>query len=301
MLQPWSRAAWQLARRQHGVVARSQLLALGMPPTAIRHRLQTGRLHQVHRGVYVVGRPEVGRLAAFMAAVLACGTEARLSHRTGADLWGIREQRGGPIEVTVPNHIRRQRPGITVHRHVGPRRTHVSRIPVGDPISILIDLATCLPDEELEDAVNAADWLRLVRTDRLRRALDEEPRRPGVGRLRRVLDSQTFSAAQTKLERRFLPIAAAAGLPKPRAQAHLNSYRVDFHWTELGLVVETDSLTYHRTAAQQAVDLRRDQAHVRSGLRTLRFAHSQVFFQPDYVRDVLADTVRNLNEGSLND
>lgn len=86
-------------------------------------------------------------------------------------------------------------------------------------------------------------------------------------RLRRILDAQTFSKAQNKLERRFLAVARGAGLPKPRTQARLGRYRVDFHWPELGLVIETDSLTYHRTAAEQADD--------------------------DYVREVLEDTIRH--------
>jgi very-short-patch-repair endonuclease len=233
----------------------------------------------------------LGRL---MAAILACGPGAHLSHRSGAALWGIRPQRGGLIDVGVPSHVVRSRPGIRVHRHTELKPRFVSRIPVGDPISILVDLSAVLPNEELEAAVNEADRLGLAPTDRLRAALDSRPARPGLGRLRQMLDSQTFSKAQTKLERRFLSIAHSAGLPTPETQVHLNRYRVDFHWPELGLVVETDSLTYHRTASQQAVDIRRDQAHLREGLRTLRFTHPQVFFQPDYVRDVLADTVRNL-------
>jgi very-short-patch-repair endonuclease len=293
-LQPWSRDAWRLARQQHGVVARSQLLALGMSAKAIRHRLGVGRLHELHRGVYAVGRPETGHLGQLMAAILACGPGAQLSHRSGAGLWGIRPQRSAPIDVSVPSHVVRNRPGIRLHRKAELKPRLVSGIPVGDPVSVLIDLGAALPIEELEDAVNQADRLRLVATDRLRIALDSQPRRPGLGRLRRMLDSQTFSRAQTKLEREFLPIARAVGLPKPRTQSHLNSYRVDFHWPELGLVVETDSLTYHRTAAQQAVDITRDQAHIRTGLRTLRFTHPQVFFQPGYVREVLEDTIRNL-------
>lgn len=298
-LQPWSRAAWRLARTQHGVVARMQLLELGMPASAIRHRLATGRLHPLHRGVYAVGRPEVDRLGRLIAAVLACGPDAQLSHSSGGALWGICPPRSGAIDVTVPGRVCRSRPGITVHRRAVAAPRFISAIPVGDPLSILVDLATCLPDEELEDAINEADRIGLVSTDRLRARLDESPRRLGRGRLCRLLDSQTFSKAQTKLERRFLAIVRAAGLQEPRAQAHLNSYRVDFHWPELGLVVETDSLTYHRTAAQQAVDIRRDQAHARTGLRSLRFTHSQVFFQPEHVREVLADTATHLVPRSL--
>lgn len=237
-------------------------------------------------------------LGHLMAAVLACGPEAQLSHRSGAALWGIRPQRGGLIDVSVPSGtgVCRSRPGIKLHRRAELRRCFVSGIPVGDPVSILIDLATAVPTEEVEDAVNSADRLGLVATDRLRAALDEERPRPGLGRLRKLLDAQTFSRAQTKLERRFLPIARAAGLPKPGTQVRLNRYRVDFHWPQLRLVVETDGFTYHRTASQQTADIKRDQAHVRSGLCSLRFTHRQVFFEPGYVREVLEDTLRHLNE-----
>jgi very-short-patch-repair endonuclease len=297
-VQPWAAQAWELVRSQHGVVARRQLLALGMSKAAIEHRLAIGRLRPVHQGVYVVGRRELSRLGQLMAAVLACGPEARLSHRSGAELWELHKRRGGPIDVAVPSHSNPRRRGIRLHRQASLRPPRlIEDIPVGDPVSILIDLATCLSDEGVEDAVNEADRLRLVATDRLPTLLERQPRRPGHGRLRRILAAQTFSRAQSKLERRFLAIARAAGLPKPHMQAQLGSYRVDFHWPELALVVETDSLTYHRTAADQAVDIRRDQAHVRAGLRTLRFSHRQVFHQPAYVQEVLQDTACRLKRG----
>jgi very-short-patch-repair endonuclease len=292
-LQPWARAAWALARRQHGVVTRAQLLGLGLTPAAIRHRLTTGRLHELHRGVYAVGRPNVGRSGELMAAVLACGPRAHLSHRSGAELWRIRGRHGGPIEVTVATAVVRRRPGLRLHRRDAGEPRWVNGIPVGDPVSTLIDLATCLETEALEDSVNEADGLGLVATDRLRSALDSSARR-GAGRLRRTLDSQTFSRAQNALERRFISIALTAGLSPPASQQRLGRYRVDFHWPQLGLVVETDSLTYHRTVAQQTTDLRRDQSHARAGLRTLRFNHRQVFHEAGYVREVLEDAARHL-------
>jgi very-short-patch-repair endonuclease len=293
-LQPWAQGAWRLVRRQHGVVARTQLLELGMPPVAIRRRLESGRLHRLHRGVYAVGRPEVGTFGHLMAAVLACGPDAQLSHRSGAALWRISRQEAGLVDVSVPSGTVRNRRGVRLHRRTLPTRRFVRGIPVGDPLSILIDLATCLGDEGLEDAVNAADHLNLIATPALRTALDAVPTRPGIGRLRRLLDAQTFSRSQTALERRFLPIARAAGLPAPGSQVRLGRYRVDFLWPELGLVVEADSLRYHRTAAEQTTDLERDQSHTRAGLRTLRFTHSQVFHRPAHVQAVLVDTVRNL-------
>lgn len=193
----------------------------------------------------------------------------------------------------MPADVIRYRPGISIYQRIRLRRHHIHRIPVGDPISILIDLATCLGDHELEDAVNEADRLDLIRTHRLRPALDHEPRRPGIGRLKRILDAQTFSRAANALERRFLAILWDAGLPAPTTQQRLGRYRVDFFWPDHGLVVETDSLRHHRTAAEQAVDLSRDQTHARRGLRTVRFTHSQVFHRPGDVRAVLGDVLRH--------
>jgi very-short-patch-repair endonuclease len=296
MHQSWAGEAWALTRAQHGVIARAQLLELGMSPEAIRRRFATGRLHEVHRGVNAVGRQELSRHGELMAAVLACGPGAQLGHRSGAELWGICPRHGGPIDVTVTAAFRHRRAGIRSHRRADLRRRYHHRIPVGEPISILVDLATCLADEDLEDAVNEADRRNLVETPRLRNALDTQPfvRRRGAGRLRRLLDAQTFSRAANALERRFLAIVRDAGLPAPGTQRRLGRYRVDFFWPDLGFVVETDSLRHHRTAAEQAVDLGRDQTHARAGLRTLRFSHSQVFHRPDHVRAVLADTFRRL-------
>jgi len=295
-LHPWARAAWDLTRHQHGVVTRAQLLDLGMMPSAIRGRLERGQLHRLWVGVYAVGRPDVGRLGRFKAATLACGADAQLCRRSAADLWRIRPQRGGPIDVAVPSGVLRRRSGIRLHRRadLGPTRL-VRGIPVSDPVSVLVDLASELTEEEVEDAVNEADRLDLIRTAHLRDALDELPPRPGTGRLKAILDAQTFSRAQNALERRFLALVRDADLPAPTTQRRLGRHRVDFFWPDQGLVVETDSLRHHRTAAEQATDIGRDQAHVRSGLRALRFTHSQVFHRPDHVRAVLHDTFRHLS------
>jgi very-short-patch-repair endonuclease len=294
-VQPWAAAAWQLTRRQHGVVTRSQLLALGTPPETIRTRLEAGRMHRLWAGVYAVGRPDVDRLGYLKAATLACGPNARLSHRSAAELWRIGPRISGPIDVLVPATSHPRLAGIRLHRRSRPGPTrNVKGIAVGDPVSVLIDLAAELATEEVEDAVNEADRLDLIRTHRLRPALDREPSRPGIGRLKAILDAQTFSRAANALERRFLAIVREAGLPAPETQRRLGRNRVDFFWPALGFVVETDSLRHHRTAAEQAVDLGRDQTHARAGLRSLRFSHSQVFHRPNHVREVLLDAFHHL-------
>jgi very-short-patch-repair endonuclease len=170
----------------------------------------------------------------------------------------------------------------------------VDEIPVTDPVATLVDLATYLPTKQLEAAVNEADHLDLVNPERLRKALDLLPRRAGAARLRALLDAPTFVLTDSDLERLFLPIAHAAGLSLPRTQVWLNGHRVDFYWPELGLVVEADSLRYHRTPAKQTADNRRDQAHVSAGLTPLRFSHWQVRYEPDHVRRTLATVLRRL-------
>jgi very-short-patch-repair endonuclease len=110
--------------------------------------------------------------------------------------------------------------------------------------------------------------------------------------LREVLDRRTFTLTDSELERRFLPIARSDGLPPPRTGHYLNGFKVDFFWPELGLVVETDGLRYHRTPAQQSRDRLRDQAHTAAGLTPLRFTHAQVRFEPRHVRATLEAAAR---------
>jgi very-short-patch-repair endonuclease len=109
-----------------------------------------------------------------------------------------------------------------------------------------------------------------------------------VAALRELLDRHDITLTDSELERRFLPIARRAGLPPPLTQQDVNGFRVDFYWPELGLVVETDGLRYHRTPAQQAKDRHRDQAHAAAGLTALRFTHGQVVREAEYVEETLA-------------
>lgn len=153
-LQPWSQGAWDLTRQQHGVVTRRQLLGLGMPATTIRARLASGRIHRLGRGVYAVGRPDVGRLGHLMAAVLACGPGARLSHRSAGELWRISPKAPGWVDVSVPSDSLRRRHGIRLHRRVEFGTTRVVKgIPVADPISVLIDLAADSAERSMTSSV----------------------------------------------------------------------------------------------------------------------------------------------------
>ncbi len=155
----------------------------------------------------------------------------------------------------------------------------------------LIDLALRLDRRGIERAVNEADKYDLVGPPELRQALDRRQGEPGVARLRTILDRRTFRLTKEELlERRFLPLARKAGLPVPLTGQRVNDFEVDFYWPDLGLVVETDGLRYHRTPAEQARDRLRDQAHTAAGLTQLRFTHEQVRYEPDHVVRILAAT-----------
>lgn len=230
-----------------------------------------------------------------MAAVLAGGGPgvAALSHSSAAALFKIGVEQAAAIEVSrrSPDPIRV--PGIRVHRRPSLENGwygYCERIPVTSPVQTLIDLATRHGRASVERSINEADKLGLVRTDDLRRALDDHAGERGVARLRDILDQRTFRYTRSQLERAFLPLVRQAGLPLPRTSVYVTGHEVDFHFPELGLVVETDGLTYHRTPAEQAKDHERDQDHVAAGLTPLRFTHAQIKYEPDRVVGVLRAT-----------
>jgi very-short-patch-repair endonuclease len=225
-----------------------------------------------------------------MAAVLACGHDAVLSHRSAAELWGIGYEEGKRIDVTIRRRSGIERRGIRVHaRPKLPERSLVRRfgIPVTNPVQTLIDLATELKLVRLERAVNEADKLDLVDPETLRKALDAYAGMPGVKTLRTMLDRHTFRLSDSDLEILFRPIALAAGFALPLSKYWVLGYEVDFWFPDHGLIVETDGLRYHRTPSQQARAAKRDQKHVAAGYRVLRFTHWQIAHAATEVTQIL--------------
>jgi very-short-patch-repair endonuclease len=286
MLQRAGGGLWSLVERQDGVVSRGQLLDLGFSKKAIEHGIASGRLHRCRRGVYAVGRPKLTENGRLMAAVLACGPTAALSHGSAAAHWGFLPAWHGPINVSVPLRVARHQPGLVVHRRVviGPEDVaQFDGIPLTNPICTLIDIASHLHRGRLEAAINEADKRDLAGPDELRAALDKLRRRPGIGVLRRTLDRRAFRLTESGLERRFLSLIDRGGLPMPQTGRTVNGFKVDFYWPDLGIVVETDGLRYHRTPAEQDRDNLRDQTHTAAGLTPLRFSHAQVRYEAQHV------------------
>jgi very-short-patch-repair endonuclease len=233
-----------------------------------------------------------------MAAVLACGDGAVLSHSSAAALWRIGFEHRSLIEISLPSTSDRRRPGIRIHRRpsLNPERdlTREYGIPVTTPVQTLIDMALRLDRPGIERMINEADKYNLVHPPGLRKALEARAGEPGAAKLRFILDRRTFRLTKEELERRFLPLVRKAGLPTPLTGQWVNEFEVDFYWPDLGLVVETDGLRYHRTPAEQARDRLRDQTHTAAGLTPLRFTHEQVRYEPEHVLAILAQTASRL-------
>mgnify|MGYP002398254631 CR=1 FL=1 len=300
------RRAWALARHQHGVVTRQQLVDLGLDAASVQRRLRTGRLHPVRRGVYAVGRPELTNEGHWLAAVLSCGADAVLSFSSAAHLWGIRpsgssirqETEGKrPLHVSTPRRVRRRPAGVMVHRPTLLDARDVTRkgaIPVTTPARTLLDLGTMLSHDQLVSAVSRAGKEDLVSQASLRSTLSRCSSLHGAIALSRVLAREDFVFTESELQRRFVGLARRAGLAQPLVEHILNGVEVDFFWPELGLVVEADGLQWHRTPGQQVKDRQRDQAHARSGLTPLRFTHWQVKHEPEEVIATLREVAARL-------
>jgi len=232
-----------------------------------------------------------------MAAVLACGPGAVLSHRSAAALWGFGTEHQDYIDVSVRRDSEARLRGIRCHRRPSLAASAITirlSIPLTQPVQTFLDLTAVTGPKGLERAINEADKRDVIDPDALRKALDNHPGKPGVRPLREILDKHTFRLSDDELERRFRPIAAAAGLPVPLTKVMVNRFEVDFFWPGLGLVVETDGWRYHRTPAAQTRDALRFQTHTAAGLTPLRFSHWQVKYEPWHVLSILKKTATHL-------
>jgi len=233
-----------------------------------------------------------------MAAVLAGGDGAALSHRSAAALWGIGDEHGW-IEISVRRRCELRRPGIRFRGRPSLALSDIvlqEDIPVTSPSQTLVDLATDLDPVALERAVNDADKRDLIDPEALREDLTRFGGEPGIRPLRHLLDKLFFRLSDSELEIYFRRIVRAEKLPIPLTKQRVNRFEVDFFWPELGLVVETDGLRYHRTPSAQLRDARRDRAHVMAGMTPLRFTHYEVRYEPNRVRAELVKTIAMLQK-----
>jgi hypothetical protein len=277
-----------LGRRNDGVFSLAQLTELGLSGSAVRKRATSGRLHRVHRGVYALAPPELlSRNGRFLAAVLACGLGALLSHRSTAALQQLRATDRAGIDVTIPRRSSLNHPGIDVHCSrtlTAADVTTINGIPCTTIPRTLLDLAAVVNEPQLNRALNQAEVLEVLDIRALHAQLERNGRHPGAPKLREALTEHYPAQAPTEseLEAGFVTLCRAAGLPQPERQVYVApddgepAMRVDFLWREARLVLETDGGKYHRTRHAFEVDRRRDQRLTLAGWRVVRVTWRQI-------------------------
>jgi predicted transcriptional regulator of viral defense system len=289
-------AVGRLAAGQHGVVSLSQLRSLGLSASAVRSRVAAGRLHRLHRGVYAVGHPVLTIEGRWLAAVLACGPDAVLSHRSAAALWDLRPSARTAIDVSTPSRAGRSRAGIDVHRAGALRPADTTRtrgVPCTTVARTLLDLAGVIDRRALGRACERAELLRILDAQGLHDVLARAMGRRGAPVLRAILTGEQLSQPPTRseLEERFLALCTAAGVPRPRANAWMDldgaAIEVDFIWPAHGLIAETDGYTTHGTRRAFERDRQRDQRLLLAGWRVVRFTWRQITQEPARVADTL--------------
>jgi predicted transcriptional regulator of viral defense system len=287
----------ELAERQHGVVSLPQLQFLGLSPRAVRDRVATGRLTRIHRGVYAVGHARLTQRGRWMAAVLAYGPKARLSHRSSAALHGIRPDNRPKIDVTFAGPSARSRPGIDVHRSTTLEPADLATIdgiPCTSLARTLLDLAEVVSERAVERAINEAEVLRTFDLRAVEEVLSRAAGRRGAAVLNRVLaDYDGPTMTDRELEERFFGLCRQASVPQPEVNGWVSlekgiAYKVDFLWRAERLGIETDGWGSHGTRQAFESDRRRDRLLSLAGWTVVRFTWRDVERRPLEVTETLA-------------
>ncbi|MGO9961725.1 MAG: DUF559 domain-containing protein [Solirubrobacteraceae bacterium] len=299
--EPLDRAVGEVAGRQRGLITRSQLLGLGLTRHRIDHWRSRGKLITIHRGVYALSHLALPEHAAELAAVLAIGRGALLSHGSAAALWGLTTERGRrDIEVTVVGRdAGRRRPGIAVHQagDLHPSDAAVREgIPITSAVRTLADIAPALDSRELERAFDRGLKGRVLTRAAVNATLSRSPRPPGTAHLSVLVADELRTPKETRSEReeRFLRLVRAGGLPEPELNVRIGPYRVDALWRTLRLVVEVDGYEFHSTRRSFENDRERDLQLTSQGFSTIRFTAEQVKDRPAMVLVRLAQQLSAL-------
>jgi very-short-patch-repair endonuclease len=291
-----------LATRQHGVVTRPQLLALGFSTTMIGRWLDNGRLVGLHPGVYAVGHAALNLRGRWFAAASACGPDAVLSHGSAAALWELRNGHPRRIQVTRPGTGGRIHPrGVYVHRYrsldpVLDVTVH-DGIPVTTVERTLLDLLLVLHPRKVRRAFAQADALRRLDFAEVDRLVATHPHRRGTRALAAIAGEhrpdQTLS--RSDFEDRLAELCERHGLPRPQINQHIAGLEVDLSWADHRLVVEADTFAFHGTWAAARRDRQRDARLAAAGYVTHRFTDEQLDDEPEVV---IAAIRRSLSDRS---
>jgi very-short-patch-repair endonuclease len=273
------------------VVARRQLQELGLKKDAIQHRIASGRLHPLHVGVYAVGHRLVSREGRWMAAVLASGPGAVLSHWSAAALWMIRPNSRSIIDLTTPQKSRSWK---GIRRHHSPLPADEVTIHEGIPVTsvprTIFDLAATEPEDVVESLLREAEYLELRDRLSLRDLVERYPGKRGVRKAQvalKRLEEDPAGRRRRGLEERFAPFLRHHRLPLPRFNDWIvlgtKRYQVDCHWPGTNQIVELDGWKGHGTRSAFREDRARDRALRVAGYSVTRLTWNQLDDEPEAV------------------
>jgi very-short-patch-repair endonuclease len=284
-----------LAAEQHGVVSRRQLYDLGYARSGIARRVAKRRLLRIHHGVYAVGHKRLTAKGRWMAAVLACGPGAVLSHREAAALYDLRQIGGGPVNVTAPG--RHKLPGIRCHgsRALDPRDTTTADgIPVTTLARTYLDLAEVVNGRRLLEALETGQRQDKLDVHAIEAVIARNPGRHGISPLKDAIAQLTDDPPliQSPLEQAFREIIRRHHLPQPQFNVYVEGELVDAVWPDHRLVVEVDGWRFHCDKRAFETDRRRDRKLVRAGWLVVRFTYADVTEDPAGVACELSELLR---------
>jgi len=272
------RAIALLATHQHGIVERRQLIALGLSPAAIDHRVRAGRLIVLHRGVYTVGHAALTDRGRMRAALMAAGPTAVLSHRTAAALWKVTPSMPPFVEVTVTHRRPRSRAGLQIHATRRPPEIRtLHSLPLTAPLRTLADLAPTQPQHAVERLCAEALVLKLVTQEQLAAA--------------RILDPDLVAPTRSRFERTFRAALRKAGLPMPVTGHPIPPFTADFAWPVERVAVETDGWTFHGNRFAFEDDRARDAFLIARGWIVVRVTWRRLKESPMLVMVQLGQTL----------
>ena len=276
------------------------MLACGLGEKAVAHRLRTGRLHVVFRGVYSFGCGELPAFGRELAGLKVCGEGSFVSHRSAAFVWGLIEQEPVEVEVSVAGSGSRSRDGLRVHRVRGVDSREVRRhegLWVSSPARVCLEVAATSPSA-VPDLIDAGlANRRLTRRD-LQAVVSRHRGHRGVARLALILgDESAMTITRSRAERAMLKLIRDGRLPAPEVNVRLGRYRPDFMWREHKLIVELDSYGFHAGPGGFQNDREKDLFYRDAGFDVLRFTRAHVIYEPALVLVRLTQALVRLTPG----
>lgn len=286
----------ELASRQRFLITRDEVFDLGGSDEMVVSRLESGLWTRVYPGVYQIDRRPLDWESRLLAAALACGPDARVSHRAALVLWGMDGVTRAPLEVTMPFGNLAVPDGVIVHRsrRPTPKREHRG-IPVSSPERTILECSLYLPPITLGKALDSAIRISLTTIDRMWLMLATEGGRgvKGTRRLKEVLNDRTHdTATDSGAEFELLYHMKRRGLPMPvlgfEIQTDSGRRIPDLAWPDRNKGVEVDGIDAHDSADKLDDDLTRQNGLMNLGLDIRRFSARQIRRDPQGVVDQIS-------------